>query len=218
VKVSAVETTATQLWIGRLQGGHYRPGRWIPTSPGQGPRTFTTSVWAAFENPELVIWADPGALDARISKISIAREDAVMDMDTMDKRAYWRNNTIGRRAQIVPRGNAPAGTPNWAVRVQSTSITASHRELALLEGRTYQICFDAKVDVPPTPNLQSHVVVEVSSGGTQAMSAVFLANTTWQRFCAPSFVPSSSENDLRMRGIPFTPAAYLVDNIAITSL
>lgn len=200
------------LYLGFNNAGIWS-GEWVVTKAGTGWQMITTQVNATVDNPELLIGVWDVA-DLYLSSISVVREGSVMDFDTFDKRENWRNDITGARAPVVPRGTEETWGPDWAVRVAYDASSPSgwavrNRQLALLGGQRYRVCFDYKTETSYPLG-----VLRVVSNGTEMVRATFSPGTTWGSTCTGTFTPVGDDNNLQL-GTATASSSFLVDNVRI---
>jgi hypothetical protein len=181
--------------------------------------TFLLSTGVAPAEFEIV---STGRLRAEIQAVSLVATDSVMDFDTGDKRANWRNENNGQRAFILPNGRE-AGTPNWAALVTRDARIAAgrdwslrNRQLALLGNRWQRVCFDTRAYRGRFSYGEG--AVRVMSGGSEVVRTGFEPNPNWSEVCSWWFYPTSPDNNV-MFGVnspaPSGEQSYLVDNVRI---
>jgi hypothetical protein len=236
-----VTTTAPSAQAGALQfalfaNGLAQDSATLGVQAGTQVQSFRLS--STVPGAELrIVAVDNMAVD--LSAIDLIAEGTVMDFDAHDQRLGWRGTGGTMRGTILPEGrsaapNAPSA--DWAgdaiaiaVGSQGTFLlgdlwTLQNRQFALVHGRTYQICFEARQrGTTPLP-AGGTAALRVVSGGSEALRFNFQTAPSWQRFCAPTFTASSDDDTLQFGGtmtqiVPTSNTAapeYLVDNVTIT--
>jgi hypothetical protein len=208
--------TSYSLFAGLYSGSSYVSGEWVNNVAGAGWQMFTFEVTAPAAGTSLVLglW---GTADIQVSAVTLVKQGEPMDFDTFDKRTAWRNDISGARATVVPDGRV-TGTPNWAVRVAydptaPLGYPVRNRQLALVGGRSYRICFDTRRDgtAPVTGELR------VMSSGAAAVVSSFTAPAAWGNVCTSTFTVPTDDNNLQLRAAS-PNGVYLVDNLTITPL
>lgn len=209
-------TMSNTLWVGlKTPAGGYPTGEYVPNTVGSGWQMHTFNVVAGADGYSLVLGAR-GNADILVSAVSLVKLNEVMDFDTFDKRTNWRNDITGGRAMVVPDGRT-TGTPNWAVRVAppaTSGYPVRNRQLALVGGRPYRICYDA---IKSNAAGWAQAEVRVVSGGAQAVTSQNYLVGTWTNYCTTTFTPASDDNNLQIR-LMGGDSAILVDNITITEM
>ncbi len=182
-----------------------------------------------FGNTGLTIRTRPGA-KASIAAINVIEGRSTMDFDTFDKRYHWRNDNNGARAFILPDGTDPG--VDWAAAVPRNNSIASgndwplrSRQLALVGGQHYQMCFDFRKYAGAVASpITGHVRVK-SNNSVVYSQAFSVTATNWNQLCTDDFMPIGSDNILQF-GIDAPPpdqgvesgAIYLVDDIQIDAI
>lgn len=206
-------STVNGLWVSFKSGGRLLGGEFVPTTVGAGWQMHTLQITAPTDNAELIFGLS-GTADVLVSNVSVVRSNAVMDLDTFDKRVHWRNDNTGARAQVVPDGRI-TGTPNWALRVPYDAASPGtypvrNRQLALVGGRRYRICFDHRRDGTAGTTGE----LRLASAGQVAASVVYTPGASWATSCTPTFTAPSDNNMVQIRANG-PNSAHFVDNIAI---
>jgi hypothetical protein len=199
----------------------------VATLPGAG--WITTAVRMRSEGPEtqLVVACPQPLLNAFVDSLTIVEEGAVMDFDSHDKRAGWRDGNTGARGRLVPDGRT-TGTPNWAGfvyrdynRPGHDDWSLSNARLALAPGAAlpYRICFDTKQNMPSPAGPTEWGVMRVLNDGSEVVRKEFAPVTGWQTVCTDSFRVGSGEGVVMFGNLaepwPHLVSSYLVDNVRV---
>lgn len=207
-------------------GGAVTDSHDIPTNPGTGweMNTFHLRTGGSNSNNTLLIVSN-AAVNASLAAVSLIEEGSLMDFDTHDKRANWRNDSNGARTFILPDGRGASDSPDWAAVVGPTagviangSWPARNRQLAFVQGESYQICFQHRQYRGAVPQ-RDWGIMQLKSGSTVIAEERFRPlYGAWTRHCTNFFAVPSGDNNLRFglmnvfgRVIP----SYLVDDIEI---
>jgi hypothetical protein len=200
-----------------------------------GPQSGQAMQLQTANGGETLWFGTVGAVDVNVAAIVVARDGssgsagatpAVMDFDTADKRAYWKNQNNGTIAPIVPDGTATGTGASWAGLVQPhTGGTAGNdwplrnTELALVPGTSYTLCFKAMGAAPKAGDSGLRVAsVFGPSGPVPGASITFTPPTSWSAtpVCTGTFVAPAGGSNVRFGFADGTGATpYLVDEIVV---
>ena len=185
-----------------------------------GGYTHQSFSYTTGADPEVISLKAQSAVSVGVYYLSIIAEGAVMDFDTDARRQGWRNAHTGSRAWFLPDG-VQSGI-NWALAVQRTDeLDASqdwsvrNEHLALVEGASYKICFQHRVD-PASSATAVDGAARVRNNQTSGVLSQdsFTASTTWQTHCLSTF-QAAEQTDVQFAN-QGAGAPLLIDNITIT--
>lgn len=194
----------------------------IPTNPGTGWELNTFHLRTGASANTLLIVSN-AEVNASLAALSLIEEGSVMDFDTYDKRIAWRNESNGDRAFILPDGRGGDHGPDWAAVVGPTrdveknlSWPLRNRQLALVEGETYQICFYHKRYLGLGAAEDEGIMRLVSAGKVLVEKRFVPSRKRWERPCTDFVRVESSDNNLLFGRIGNGSSGhYLVDDIEI---
>lgn len=225
----------------------YTAARFLPTQVGQS-QTFTVSGSTLANATDVYLDIDAhAAWQGTLQAVSVIRTNeapgssahaALMDFDTHDTRANWRNPIGGARAVIIPDGKTstpgtfvayPDGfvttplTPDWALYVgrdtnAPTGWVARNQQLALVTGHRYSLCFDHR---RLNATASTGVVRVQSWNGSSWVNSLsdlsFTPGSGWQTTCSGTFTVLGDASSLQFGfgGAFATGQHYLIDDLRI---
>lgn len=225
---SGASIYSENLWVG-LTWAQGEAGGYFSTNPTAGNQTMTETVTVppGASGIELHIRLRD-AVDLRISGLTLARQESVMNFDSHDKRLGWRNGISGARGLVVPFvpvgappvGSSP-GVVNWVGRVNRDAsapygYSLVNRQLALDAGHYYQLCF-SHVTPPDSDSAAPVGNMRVSTSGSTSTGVTFTSSaSTWRTVCAPTFAPATDDSTVEF-GLS-SAGSYMIDDLTITEV
>jgi hypothetical protein len=203
----------------------------ISTPPDSSWRMATGTLQTSAGTSILRIRANGVRWKGRLAALVLVKDGSVNGFDTHSERHVWKDNETGSRSWIVPYGReAPGGAAeiSWAGLVndstpQQVDYSLRNRQLAIVPGRQYELCFDVRSFPPGAGSGTGRVRLGSGAGAppgdSMPLDAIYINETfpvtnTWQTRCTVVFNSSESDNLLKFGHI-FGEPEYLVDNIHI---
>jgi hypothetical protein len=192
----------------------------IPTNAGAGWTMHTFAFTTRSANPELAFIIQ-GTFSGAVTAVSVIKDGAVMDFDSADKRYNWRNDNNGARGSVLPDGETAGSTPNWAgavnpdpTRARGTDWPLRNRQLAIVPGVVYKVCFDVKQKDSPLVNVDNRAM-RILSAGAEVVRASFRPTASWTQVCTGEFRAPTEDNNMQLGFEGPSASSYYIDNIRI---